>query len=173
MELASFIRNVPDFPEPGIQFKDITTLLQRPEALAFVVNTWKERYQDKDLHAIVGAESRGFIFGAPLAFALRLPFIPIRKPGKLPWETESCSYDLEYGSSTLEIHTDAFDSGHRVVIVDDLLATGGTLKAACELCERLEADIVELAVVIELPPLKGREKLKAYNIHSLIEFNVS
>lgn len=173
MDLASFIRNVPDFPEPGIQFKDITTLLQRPEALAFVVNTWKERYADKGIQAIVGAESRGFIFGAPLAFALHLPFVPVRKPGKLPWETESCSYDLEYGSSTLEIHTDAFKAGDRIVVVDDLLATGGTLKAACELCERLKADIFEVAVVIELPPLNGRQKLEGYPIHSLIEFNVS
>lgn len=173
MDLASFIRNVPDFPEPGIQFKDITTLLQRPEALAFVVNTWKERYANKGIQAIVGAESRGFIFGAPLAFALHLPFVPVRKPGKLPWETESCSYDLEYGSSTLEIHTDAFKAGDRIVVIDDLLATGGTLKAACELCERLKADIVEVAVVIELPPLNGRQKLEGYPIHSLIEFNVS
>lgn len=173
MDLASFVRNVPDFPEPGIQFKDITTLLQKPEALAHVVNTWKDRYADKDLHAIIGAESRGFIFGAPLAFALGLPFIPVRKPGKLPWETESCSYDLEYGSSTLEIHTDAFEAGHRIVIIDDLLATGGTLQAACKLCERLKADIVEVAVVIELPPLNGRSKLEGYDVHSLIEFQVS
>jgi adenine phosphoribosyltransferase len=173
MDLTQFIRNVPDFPVPGIQFKDVTTLLQRPEALKFVVDTWSERYADKDVQAIIGAESRGFIFGAPLAYAMGLPFVPIRKPGKLPWETESCSYELEYGSSTLEIHTDAFNSGDRIVIVDDLLATGGTLKAACELCKRLKANIYELAVVIELPPLNGREKLAGYDVHSMIQFNVS
>ena len=173
MDLASFVRNVPDFPEPGIQFKDITTLLQRPEALAYVVNTWKDRYADKNLHAIIGAEARGFIFGAPLALALELPFIPVRKAGKLPWKTEACTYDLEYGSATLEIHTDAFEAGHRIVVIDDLLATGGTLKAACELCERLKADIVEIGVVIELPLLNGRKKLDGYAVHSMIEFDVT
>ncbi|MCP4645213.1 MAG: adenine phosphoribosyltransferase [bacterium] len=172
MDLAAIIRNVPDFPKPGIQFKDITTLLQHGPAFKEIIDGWKARYADKQIDAIVGAEARGFIFGGALAYAMELPFIPVRKPGKLPAETMSESFELEYGSDTLEIHTDALRKGDRVVLVDDLLATGGTMEAICKLMNRMDAEIVELAFVVELPPLKGREKLVGYPVHALVEFMV-
>ncbi len=172
MDLASIIRNVPDFPKPGIQFKDVTTLLQNAAAFQEIIDGWKERYQDKDLTAIVGAEARGFIFGAPLAYAMGLPFIPVRKPGKLPAETISEEFELAYGTDKLEIHTDALTQGDRVPLVDDLLATGGTMEAMARLVEKLGADVVEIAFVVELPPLKGRDKLTKYPIHCLVEFMV-
>ncbi|HIJ66258.1 MAG TPA: adenine phosphoribosyltransferase [Candidatus Hydrogenedentes bacterium] len=172
MDLAALIRNVPDFPKPGIQFKDITTLLQNGPAFQYVIDGWKARYADKRTNAIVGAEARGFIFGAALAYAMGLPFIPVRKKGKLPAETISEDFELEYGTDTVEIHVDALEQGARVVIIDDLLATGGTVAAITRLMERLGAEIVEIAFVIELPPLKGREKLAGYPVHSLVEFMV-
>ena len=172
MDLTSLIRNVPDFPKPGIQFKDITTLLKDPAAFRYVIDEWKKRYADQDVHAIVGTDARGFIFAAALAYAMDLPFIPVRKKGKLPAATESQDFKLEYGSATLEIHTDALNPGDRIVIVDDLLATGGTLGAVCALCQRLQAEIIEIAVVIELPPLGGRALLGDYPVHSLVTFNV-
>ena len=172
MDIASLIRNVPDFPKPGIQFKDITTLLKKGDAFQFVINEWKERYADWHLDAVVGAESRGFIFGAPLAYALGLPFIPARKPGKLPAETISQEFALEYGTDTIEMHADSLQKDDRVLLVDDLLATGGTAKAICTLVERLGAKIAEVAVVIELPPLKGRESLTGYPVHSMVKFMV-
>ena len=163
---------MPDFPKPGIQFKDITTLLQNGPAFQYVIDGWKARYADKRVDAIVGAEARGFIFGAALAYAMGLPFIPVRKKGKLPAETISENFELEYGADTVEIHVDALGKGNRVVIIDDLLATGGTVAAITRLLERLGADIVEIAFVIELPPLKGRQKLAGYPVHSLVEFMV-
>lgn len=172
MDLASTIRNVPDFPKPGIQFKDVTTLLQQPEAFRQVIDTWKERYANKQIDAIVGAEARGFIFGAALAYAMDLPFIPVRKPGKLPAETLSEEFELEYGTDKMEIHTDALEKGARVLMVDDLLATGGTMAAMCKLVERLGAEVVEIAFVVELPPLKGRDKLTGYPVSTLVEFMV-
>lgn len=173
MDLASFIRNVPDFPVSGVQFKDITTLLQNGPAFKFIVDGWKKRYESERLDAIVGADARGFIFGSALAYAMELPFVLVRKKGKLPHRTVSQTYELEYGTDTLEIHEDALSEGNRVVIVDDLLATGGTMEAAAKLVEKLGAQIVEIAVVVELPLLKGRERLKAYPVHSLVEYLVT
>lgn len=170
MDLAALVRNVPDFPKRGVQFKDITTLLKSGPALKYIVDGWKNRYADKKLDAIVGAEARGFIFGAALAYAMELPFVPVRKPGKLPAQTLVESFELEYGTDRLEIHVDALRRGQRVVVVDDLLATGGTVAAICRLVERLGAEIIEIAFVIELPFLKGREKLPSYPVHSLIQF---
>lgn len=172
MDLTNIIRNVPDFPVNGIQFKDITTLLQHPDAFQHVIDTWKERYESQDIDVILGADARGFIFGGPLAYALGKPFAPIRKKGKLPFDTISEDYELEYGTDTLELHVDALQKGNRVVVVDDLLATGGTMEASAKLVEKLGGDIVELAFVVELPPLKGRERLAGYNIHSFVEFMV-
>jgi adenine phosphoribosyltransferase len=166
------IRNVPDFPKPGIQFKDVTTLLKNGAAFHQVIDHWKTRFETLQLNAIVGAEARGFIFGAALAYALQLPFVPARKPGKLPSEFISEEYELEYGVERLEMHVDALKPADRVVIVDDLLATGGTVCAIAKMVERLGAEIVEVACVVELPPLKGREKLKNYEVTSLVEFMV-
>ncbi|HRI89591.1 MAG TPA: adenine phosphoribosyltransferase [Candidatus Hydrogenedentes bacterium] len=172
MDLAPLIRNVPDFPIPGIQFKDITTLLLHPEAYRFIVDSWKKRYESMGITAIVGADARGFIFGGALAYAMGLPLVLARKQGKLPADTLSEEYQLEYGTATLEIHRDALKSGDRVVLIDDLLATGGTMKAVASLVERLGAKIEEIAFVVELPPLKGRSKLAPHPVHSLVEFMV-
>ena len=172
MDLAALIRNVPDFPKPGIQFKDITTLLQHGPVFQYVINGWKERYAGRHVAAIVGAEARGFIFGAALAYAMGLPFIPARKKGKLPAATIAETFDLEYGTDTVEMHVDAIKKGDRVVLVDDLLATGGTMAAVAALVKKLGGDIIEIAFVIELPPLKGRTKLAGLPVHTLIEFMV-
>jgi len=172
MDLTGLIRNVPDFPKPGIQFKDITTLLQNGPAFKAIIDGWTERYADKGVDAIVGAEARGFIFGAALAYAMELPFVPARKKGKLPAETISAEFELEYGTDTVEMHVDALKRGDRVVLVDDLLATGGTMAAMVKLVQELGAEIVELAFVVELPPLKGRAKLAGLPIHTLVEFMV-
>lgn len=172
MDLTEVIRNVPDFPVRGIQFKDITTLLQREDAFQHVIDTWHSRYEPQDIDVILGADARGFIFGGALAYSLKKPFVPIRKRGKLPFDTISEEYELEYGTDALEIHVDALQRGDRVVVIDDLLATGGTMEAAAKLVETLGGDIVELAFVIELPPLKGRERLAKYPVHSFVEFMV-
>jgi len=172
MELAPLIRNVPDFPVPGIQFMDITTLLQHPDAFKHIIDGWKTRYSDKIITAIVGADARGFIFGGALAYAMDLPFVPARKKGKLPADTIHEEYELEYGTAVLEIHRDALKPGDRVVLIDDLLATGGTMHAIANLVKQLGAEIIEIAFVVELPPLKGREKLAGYPVHSLVEFMV-
>jgi len=172
MDIAALIRNVPDFPKPGIQFKDITTLLQNGPAFKYIIDGWKARYADKNVDAIVGADARGFIFGAALAYAMELPFIPVRKKGKLPGETIVQEYELEYGTSSVEVHIDAVKPGDRVVLIDDLLATGGTIGAIVDLMRMLKAEIVEAAFVVELPPLKGREKLKGVPVHTLVEFMV-
>ena len=172
MELAPLFRIVPDFPKPGIQFIDVTSLLQHGDAFRHVIDGWAARYASQQIDAVVGAESRGFIFGAALAYAMGLPFVPVRKPGKLPADTIAEEFELEYGTDTLEIHTDALKKGDRALLIDDLLATGGTMAAMCRLVERLGAEVVEIAFVVELPPLKGREKLAGYPIHSLVEFMV-
>jgi adenine phosphoribosyltransferase len=172
IDLAALIRNVPDFPKPGIQFKDVTTLLQHPVAFRAIIDGWKERYMDKQIDAIVGMDARGFIFGAPLAYAMDLPFVPARKKGKLPAETISEDFELEYGTATMQMHADALKEGDRVVIIDDLLATGGTAAAIRRLVERLGAVVVEIAFVVELPPLGGRERLQGVPIHSLVSFMV-
>jgi len=172
MDLAKLIRNVPDFPKPGIQFKDVTSLLQHPDAFKHVIDAWAERYGDKGLDVIVGVDARGFIFGAALAYVMGLPFVPARKKGKLPADVVSEEFQLEYGTDTVEIHSDALKAGQKVLIIDDLLATGGTVEAVAKLVRRLGADIVEAAFLIELPPLKGRQRLEGIPVHTLIEFMV-
>jgi adenine phosphoribosyltransferase len=172
MELAPLIRNVPDFPKAGIQFKDITTLLQRPDAFREVIGDLKARYAGRQVDVIVGVEARGFIFGAALAYAMDLPFVPARKKGKLPAKTIAESFDLEYGTDTVEIHVDALKPGQHVVILDDLLATGGTVAAVARLVQRLGAEVTEAAFVVELPLLKGREKLAGIPVHTMVEFMV-
>lgn len=170
IDLAGLVRNIPDFPLPGIQFKDITTLVGNGPAFAEVIRLMAERYRDTGIDAVAGVESRGFIFSAPIALQLGVGLVPIRKPGKLPAETHQIEYALEYGTNKLEIHRDALTAGSRVLIVDDLLATGGTIAAACQLIERAGGTVAELAFVIELAFLGGREKLTPYSIFSLIQY---
>jgi len=171
--IKSKIRNIPDFPKKGIMFKDITTLLKDAKALRFVIEEFMDYYDEKNIHfdKIVSAESRGFIFGAILAHELRCGFVPIRKPGKLPGKTVSHEYELEYGQDKLEIHEDALDFGDSVLIVDDLLATGGTSVAAIKLCEKLGAKVKGIAFLVELGYLHGREKLKGYDVFSLVDYD--
>jgi len=168
--LAAHIRNIPDFPQPGIQFKDITPLVKNPAMLRLAVHELITPFKNERLTAVAGMEARGFIFGSLAAMELEVGFIPLRKPGKLPYKVESVSYDLEYGSAELEVHVDALDSGDRVLLIDDLIATGGTAAASCELIEKLGAKIAGCAFVVELDFLKGREKLSDYHIHSLIHY---
>ena len=168
MELANLVRDVPDFPVPGILFKDITTLVRDPAAFREVISRLTDHYADKPIDVVAAIESRGFIFGAPLAWKLGAGFVPVRKPGKLPAKSISASYTLEYGINTLEIHEDAIRPGQRVLIVDDLLATGGSARAAVELVERLGGKVVGLAFLIELGFLHGRKKLDGYPLLSLI-----
>lgn len=172
IDLAPLIRNIPDFPKPGIQFKDITTLLLVPEAFRQIISTWKARYEGQHLDAILGVDARGFIFGATLAYEMGLPFVPVRKAGKLPGDTLQEECELEYGTATIEIHSDALRKGQRVIAVDDLLATGGTMCAVHRLLQRLGVELVEAVFVVELPPLKGREKLEGVPVHALVEFMV-
>jgi adenine phosphoribosyltransferase len=168
--LTDLIRNIPDFPIPGIQFKDITTLLADGPAFHQVVEILAARYADQPIDAVVGIESRGFMFSAPLAYRLGVGLVPVRKHGKLPAATYRVEYELEYGSNKLEIHRDALQPGARVVIVDDLLATGGTVAAACQLVEMAGGVIQEVAFLIELAFLNGREKLGQYPIYSMIQY---
>ncbi len=172
MDIAAVIRNVPDFPKPGVQFKDITTLLLDPDAHRHAIDTFVERYEANKPDAIVGVESRGFIFGSALAYVLGVPFVLARKAGKLPGETISESFALEYGTDTVEMHVDAIQPGWRVLILDDLLATGGTVSAVTRLIKRMDAEPIEAAFVVELPPLKGREKLAPLPVFSLVAFMV-
>ncbi|HBW47974.1 TPA: adenine phosphoribosyltransferase [bacterium] len=172
MNLKSYIRDVPNFPKPGIVFKDITTLVGNPAAFKYVIDKWKNEYESADLSAIVGIESRGFIFGAPLAEQLNLPFVPARKPGKLPWKTIKEEYELEYGTDAIELHEDAVKQGSRVLIVDDLLATGGTALAAAKLINKLGGIVHALVFVIELGFLGARDgKLKGYKVDSLVNYD--
>lgn len=169
-DLKSTIRTVPHWPKQGVMFRDITTLLENPEAFSYTIKKFAERYKNKNITKIVGIESRGFIFGAALAKELHLPFVLMRKPGKLPAETISQEYQLEYGTDTIEIHKDSIKHGDNVLLVDDLLATGGTMKAACRLVEKLYGNVSSIALVIDLPDLKGRDKLKGYDVFHLVEF---
>ena len=169
-ELDQYIRNIPDFPEPGIQFKDITPLIKEPRILKMSVKKLIEPFIDQKLTAVAGMEARGFIFGSLVAWELGVSFIPLRKPKKLPYDVKSLSYDLEYGTAALEIHVDALDKNDRVLLVDDLIATGGTAVASCKLIEKLGAQIIGCAFIVELDFLNGREKLSKYNIHSLIHY---
>jgi adenine phosphoribosyltransferase len=170
MDLSELIRNVPDFPKPGIQFKDVTPLLQNGPAFRQVIQYLYERYAERGIDAVVAVEARGFIFAAPLACMLEVSFVPVRKPGKLPVDVHRAAYELEYGTNELEIHQDALQPGARVLVLDDLLATGGTLAAACELVEKTGGVVEEVAILIELDFLQGREKLTKYPIFSMIHF---
>jgi adenine phosphoribosyltransferase len=169
-DIKQAIRTIPDWPAKGVMFRDITTLLQNPCAFREVIDCFYDRYRPMKLDAVLGIDARGLIFGAPLAYRLEIPFVPIRKKGKLPFKTISQSYALEYGQDSIEIHEDAFKQGARVLIMDDLIATGGTIKAAIQLVEKLGGQVVECAFVIDLPDLKGKEKIKDYPIFTLVEF---
>lgn len=169
-KVKNSIRQIPDFPKPGINFFDITTILQDGELFHEVIEALASRYKNKQIDAIVGIESRGFIFGSSLATKLKTAFVPIRKSGKLPSDTEKASYQLEYGEDTLEIHKDALKPGDKVLVVDDLLATGGTARASLDLIEKLGASIEEFAFIIELTFLNGREKLKPVNTISVVKY---
>jgi adenine phosphoribosyltransferase len=169
-ELKERIRGIPDFPKPGILFRDITPLLADGRAFRQAIDILGDRYINQGIDLVVGVEARGFIMGAALAYKLRAGNVLIRKPGKLPYKTHRTTYALEYGTDTLEIHQDAIKPGQRVLIADDLLATGGTISAAVDLVKQLGGQIVELAFLIELTALKGREKLKDYSVFSLLEY---
>lgn len=170
MDLNTLIRDVENFPKEGILFKDITPLLQDAKGLQESIDKMAESVQDVDFDIVIGPESRGFIFGVPLAYKLKKGFVPVRKPGKLPYETIGQSYDLEYGSNTIEMHIDAIKPGQKVIIADDLLATGGTTKAIVDLVEKLGGEVVKIVYLIELEGLNGRELLKGQNIVSLLKY---
>ena len=170
MELKQYIREVPDFPRPGISFKDITPLLKEPAAFQYVIDRFLDIYVAQDVDAVVGIEARGFLFAAPLAVRLDRPLIPFRKEGKLPYRTNSVKFTLEYGDSVVEVHTDAIVPGQQVLIVDDLLATGGTLAASARLVEQSGGQVAGHAVVIELAFLRGRDLLRGYDVVSLVQY---
>lgn len=169
-KLEDYVVTIPDFPEPGIMFRDITSVIQDPTGLRMAVDGLAECLKDLDFDLVIGPESRGFIFGVPVAYLLNKGFVPVRKKGKLPRETVSQKYDLEYGQAEVEIHKDAIRPGERVVIVDDLIATGGSAEAAAKLVEKLGGKVVRMAFVMELSGLEGRKKLKGYDIESLIVY---
>ncbi len=168
--LDEYIRIIPDFPEPGIIFRDITTVFQDAEGMKLAIDQMQEQVKDLDFDVIVGAESRGFIYGAAMAYNLHKPLVLVRKKGKLPWKTESVDYDLEYGKATLEIHIDAIKPGQRVLLVDDLLATGGTVRAAAQLIEKLGGVVAGILVMIELKGLEGRKKLEGYRVDTVLAY---
>jgi len=170
MELEEMIRTIPDFPVEGILFRDITTLIKDPDAFQEAVDSLLDSCMGKEIDVVVAIESRGFIFGAPVAYELGAGFVPVRKPDKLPWETIAASYTLEYGTNVLEMHADAIEPGQRVLIVDDLLATGGSAKATAELVERLGGEVVGFVFLIELTDLRGIDKLEGYDVFSLIKY---
>ena len=167
-KLEEYVRSIPDFPEPGIIFRDITTILQDADGLQLAIDGIQKSLEGVDYDIVVGPESRGFIFGVPVAYAMHKGFVPIRKKGKLPCKTVSVSYDLEYGSAVLEMHEDAIKPGQKVVIVDDLIATGGTIEAAIKLVEELGGEVVKVVFLMELAGLKGRERLKGYEVESVL-----
>ncbi|HYE66259.1 MAG TPA: adenine phosphoribosyltransferase [Pyrinomonadaceae bacterium] len=169
-DLKALIREVPDFPKPGINFYDITTLLKRPEGLRRTVDGLAAQFEGAQVETIIGIEARGFIFAPALAYQMGAGFVPVRKPGKLPAECASISYDLEYGQDALQIHRDAIGNGHRVIIADDLLATGGTARAVVDLVESLGGEVVGLGFVVELEFLPGRKRLAGYDVRSLIKY---
>lgn len=169
-KLEDYVLTIPDFPEPGIMFRDVTSILQDPDGLKMAIDKIDEILKDTEIDTIAGTESRGFIFGMPVAYNLHKPFILVRKKGKLPRETVSMSYDLEYGQATIEIHKDSVKPGDKVVIVDDLIATGGTLEAAIKLVEQLGGIVVKVVVLMELEGLHGRDRLKGYDVESIIKY---
>jgi adenine phosphoribosyltransferase len=170
-KLKNLIRDVPDYPKKGIVFKDITTLIKKGDAFEEVIEIFLEKCKDKKIDLVVAVESRGFIFGGVLANRLKVGFVPVRKFGKLPADTVEQKYDLEYGTDTLEIHKDAIEPGQRVLIVDDLLATGGTIVATCKLVEKLGGEVAGILIMIELGFLNGRDKLKNYDLFTLIRYD--
>ena len=169
-KVEDYIRSIPDFPEEGIIFRDVTSILQEADGLHLAIDEMIKLLDGVDFDVIAGAESRGFLFGMPLSYLLHKPFVPIRKKGKLPCETVSKTYDLEYGTATIEIHKDAIKKGEKVVLLDDLIATGGTMKAAAELVEELGGEVVEALFLIELSDLNGREVLSDYKVDSVVQF---
>ena len=169
-KIEKLIRSVKDFPEKGVIFRDITTALKDKEGLEIIIKDFTDRYKNKGIDYVVGADARGFIFGAAIAYNIGAGFVPARKPGKLPAEVESVEYSLEYGKNSIEIHKDAFGKGSKILIVDDLLATGGTAKAMAQLVEKLEAEVYELAFMIELSDLGGRDFLKGYEVYSQLKY---
>ncbi|MBE6806947.1 MAG: adenine phosphoribosyltransferase [Ruminococcaceae bacterium] len=169
--VADYVRTIPDFPEPGILFRDVTSVLQSAEGLRLAIDELQKRLEGLDFDVIAGAESRGFIFGMPLAYNLGKPFVPIRKAGKLPCAVVQKEYALEYGTATIEIHEDAITPGMRVVLLDDLIATGGTIKAAAELVEQLGGDVVKILFLLELKGLEGRKALAGYDVESVVAYD--
>ena len=170
MDLKKYIADIPDFPEPGVIFRDVTPLLANKDAYQESIRLISEFAKDKKVDVIVGPEARGFLFGCPVALALHCGFVPVRKPGKLPREVISQSYDLEYGSNEIQIHSDSIQAGQNVLVVDDLLATGGTVEAAITLIEKMGGNVVGTAFLIELEALKGRELLKDYDVFSVLKY---
>jgi adenine phosphoribosyltransferase len=170
MDLARYIRDIPDFPRPGIVFKDITPLLAEPRAFQYAIDRMVERYGTGGVDVVAAAEARGFLFAAPLALRLARPLVPLRKPGKLPHQTHALRYDLEYGSAELQVHIDAVAPGARVLLVDDLLATGGTMEAACQLIRKAGGGVVGCAFLVELTFLGGRDRLRPYEVFSLVQY---
>ena len=170
-KLEDYVRSIPDFPEPGIIFRDVTSILQDADGLRLAIDSIQEELKDVDVDVIVGTESRGFIFGVPVAYNLHKPFVPVRKKGKLPCKTISMDYDLEYGSATIEIHKDSIRPGQKVAIIDDLIATGGTVEAAAKMIESLGGQVVKIVFLMELAGLKGRERLKKYDVSSVIRYD--
>ena len=168
--LEEYVRSIPDFPEPGIIFRDITSILQDADGLKLAIDSMQKCLDDVEFDVVVGTESRGFIFGVPIAYNLHKPFVPVRKKGKLPCETISQSYDLEYGSATIEMYKDSIKPGQKVVIVDDLIATGGTVEAAIKMVEALGGEVVRVVFLMELAGLKGRERLKDYSVSSVLRY---
>jgi adenine phosphoribosyltransferase len=168
--LEDYVRSIPDFPEPGIIFRDVTSILQDRDGLKLAIEQMQELLDDVDFDVVVGPESRGFIFGVPIAYNLYKPFIPIRKKGKLPCETISMEYDLEYGTAVIEMHKDAIQPGQRVVIVDDLIATGGTIEAITKLIQSLGGEVVKIIFLMELKGLNGRKKLDGYDVEAVIQY---
>lgn len=169
-KIEDYVRSIPDFPEPGIIFRDVTSILQDADGLTLAIDLMQDCLKDTDVDVIVGTESRGFMFGVPIAYNLHKPFVPVRKKGKLPCETVSRSYDLEYGSATIEMHKDSIKPGQKVAVIDDLIATGGTVEAAVKLIEELGGEVVKIVFLMELAGLRGREKLAGYDVASVIRY---
>ena len=170
MDLKKYIRDIPDFPQKGVMFRDITTLLKEPEPLKYVIDTVVEKYRNEKIDKLVSVEARGYIFGGAIAYILNCGFVPVRKPGKLPAETVALEYTLEYGKNTIEMHKDAIEPGERVLVFDDVLATGGTVQATCKLVEQLGGKVVACVFISDLTYLKGSEKLKGYDVFSLVQY---
>ena len=169
-KLEDYVVSIPDFPEPGIIFRDVTSVLQEADGLQLSINGIMDKLKDVDFDVVVGPESRGFIFGVPVAYSMKKAFVPVRKKGKLPCETISMEYDLEYGSAVIEMHKDSIKPGQKVVIIDDLIATGGTIEAITKLVEQLGGEVVKIVFLMELAGLDGRKKLAKYDVESVIRY---